>query len=142
MARQVRSIDVRITEVSPGVLRLSQPATPGWAGVARNLPQLGALVASAFREGQVAAVASWRGVPYETPDGTRYQRRRPGRRGHRSDTHDPREWRIAPDGRWIAPGAARSRLWSPDSQVVQRVKYQRMRLGLPPEPEPAEAEAT
>lgn len=136
--RQVRSTTLQVTEVEPGVLRLSQPTTPGWAGLARTPAQLAALVASAFTEAQIAAHSAWRGAPYETADGTRTQdtthRRqpRPTRCGHRRDVHDPRAWALAADGRWIAPGSGQ--LWHADSQTVQRVMARRVRMGLPAEP--------
>lgn len=135
-ARQVRVMDVRVEELAPGTLRLSLPTVaPGWSGVATSLPQLRGLLASAFTEAQVSAHAVWRGHPYLGVDSDAYRRPLRRRRGHRADVHDPRDWRVAPDGRWVAPGAGRSRLWDPDSQVVQRVKQRRIRLGLPAVPE-------
>lgn len=131
--RQVRSITVMIDAVGPGVLRLSTPATPGWVGEARTPAELARLVASAFLETQVSAYAKWRGVPYEHADGTQYRRPRPSRPGHRMDVHDPRAWRLAPDGRWIDPGSGR--LWRVDSQVVQRVQTRLIALGLNPVPD-------
>jgi hypothetical protein len=131
--RQVRAITVQVVEVRPGVLRLSTPMTPGWVGEATNAMELARLVASAFAENQVAAYAMWRGVPYEHADGTQYRRPRPSRPGHRVDVHDPRAWRVAPDGRWIDPGSGR--LWRADSQVVQRVQTRLIALGLDPTPD-------
>lgn len=139
--RQVKSMTIRVDLVHPGMLRLSQPAIPGWVGVARTPVELARLVAAAFTEAQVAAYSLWRGDPYEGLDGTRYRRPRPARRGHRVDVHDPREWRVAPDGRWVAPGSGRSRLWSPESQVVARVKARRVRLGLPAVPDRVTSES-
>lgn len=127
-ARQVRSTTLRVEQVHPGVLRLSQPSTPGWVGVARNPAQLAALVASAFTEAQVAAHAVWRNAPYETPDGVQYRRPRPTKPGRRADIHDPRAWTVEPDGRWRDPGSGR--LWRADSQVVQRVQHRRLLMGL------------
>ncbi len=136
-ARQVRVIDVRLEELAPGVLRLSLPTSaPGWSGVATSLPQLRGLVASAFTEAQIAAVSVWRNHPYLAVDSDVYRRPQRRRRGHRTDVHDPRDWRVdARSGKWIAPGGGRSRLWDPESQVVQRVRMRRMRLGLPPVPD-------
>lgn len=131
--RQVRTITVIVDAVSPGVLRLSSPATPGWAGEARTPAELARLVASVFLESQVSAYAKWRGVPYEHVDGTQYRRPRPARPGHRVDVHDPRAWRLAPDGRWVDPGSGR--LWRADSQVVQRVQTRLIALGLDPVPD-------
>lgn len=136
VARQVRSITVRVDEVRPGVLRVSQPAAPGWAGEARTPFELARLVAAAFTEAQVAAYSRWRGDPYEGEDGTRYRRPRPARRGHRVDVHDPRDWRVLPDGRWVAPGSGRR--WRPDSQVVQQVRARLVRMGLPATPQDTE----
>lgn len=125
---------LRVEQVGPGVLRVSQPTTPGWAGVAKTPAQLAALVASAFTEAQIVAHAVWRGVPYEAQDGTLYRRPpRPARCGHRRDVHDPRAWAVTGDGRWIAPGSGR--LWAADSQAVQRVMARRLRLGLPATPD-------
>jgi hypothetical protein len=131
--RQVRSITVIVDAVGPGVLRVSSPSTPGWAGEARTPAQLAALVASAFVESQVAAYSMWRGVPYEHADGTTYRRPRPSRPGHRKDVHAPQEWRILPDGRWVDPGSGRR--WRPDSQVVQNVQRRLIKLGLDPTPD-------
>lgn len=127
--RQVRSITVIVDAVGPGVLRLSSPATPGWAGEARTPAQLAALVGAAFTESQVSAYALWRGVPYVHADGTQYRRPRPSRPGHRQDVHHPGEWRVAPDGRWVDPGSGR--LWGVETQVVQRVQARLIALGLP-----------
>jgi hypothetical protein len=133
-ARQVRSITVRVEQAGDGILRLSSPTTPGWVGVARTPHELARLVASAFVENQVSAHSMWRGQPYEPPDGTRRRSpRSPWRQ--RTDTSDAAEWRVAEDGRWIAPGSGRSRFWSPDSPQVQQVMERRMRLGLPAVPE-------
>lgn len=136
-ARQVRTVTIQVAEVEPGVLRLSQPVTPGWIGDARNPTELARLVASAFVEAQIAAHATWRGEPYEATDGTLYRRppRGRSRAPHRSDTYDPREWRVNADGRWIAPGTGRSRLWSPDSLVVRQVQRRRVAMGLPAVPD-------
>lgn len=131
--RQVRSVTVIVDAVAPGVLRLSSPATPGWAGEARTPAQLAALVASVFVESQVSAYAMWRGVPYEHEDGTQYRRPRPSRPGHRQDVHAPEGWRVLPDGRWLDPGSGRK--WRPDSQVVQNVLKRLIALGLDPTPD-------
>jgi len=141
-ARQVRSITVRVEQAGDGILRLSTPATPGWVGVARTPHELARLVASAFVENQVAAHSAWRGAAYETPGQALYRKPRPPERGHRPDVHDPAAWRVAGDGRWIAPGSGRSRLWSPESRVVQQVKARRIRLGLPAVPGQAEVGST
>lgn len=133
-ARQVRSITVRVEQAGDGILRLSSAATPGWVGVARTPHELARLVASAFVENQVSAHSTWRGERYEAPDGARHRRSRPPWR-QRTDASDAAEWRVAEDGRWIAPGSGRSRFWSPDSKQVQQVMERRIRLGLPPVPE-------
>lgn len=140
VARQVRSITVQLEQISPGVLRLSQPTAPGWAGVARTPQQLAALVASAFTEAQVAAHARWRNAPYEAPDGQQYRRPLPKRPGRRRDIHDPAAWTVTEDGRWRDPGSGR--LWRPDSQVVQRVQARRIKLGLSACPPSAPSSAT
>jgi hypothetical protein len=132
-ARQVKVITVRVEQINRGVFRVTQAATPGWAGVARNPHELARAVAAAFNEAQLATHAGWRNTPYEAPDGQIYRRPpRPGKPGHRSDVHDPREWVVVADGRWRDPGSGR--LWRPDSQVVRRVQHRRMQLGLPSTP--------
>lgn len=131
VAHQVRQITVQVEQVGPGVLRLSNPHAPGWSGVASNPQQLAAVVAAAFVEAQCAAVAWWKGQEYEAPTGERYQRPIPRRPAARRDVHDPRAWRITTSGAWRDPG--RGKLWGPDTQVVQRVRARRIKLGLPPE---------
>jgi hypothetical protein len=128
---QVRQIMVQVEQVGPGVLRLSNPQAPGWSGMASNPQQLAAVVASAFTEAQCAAVAWWRGQQYEAPTGERYTRPIPRRPSARRDVHDPRAWRVTPDGMWRDPG--RGKLWGPDTQVVRRVRARRITLGLPAE---------
>lgn len=128
--RQVRYITLQVEQ---GVLRVSQPSF-GWVGgLARTPQELARLVTAGFREAQVNAHSVWRGVGY---DGKTQQRRRPARRGSRTDVHDPREWRVDSDGMWIAPGNGRNRRWRVDSQVVQRVKARRAAMGLPAIPGP------
>lgn len=125
---------MRVQEVSPGVLRLSQPSTPGWVREARTPTQLARLVASAFTEAQIRAHAVWRNQPYEGVD-TVYPRPARSPRATRADVHDPRDWRVDPvSGKWVAPGSGRSKLWDPASLVVQQVMAKRVRLGLPPVP--------
>lgn len=132
-ARQVRVITVQVEQVDRGMFRVTQSATPGWAGLARTPPELARVVAQAFAEAQIAVHAGWRNTPYEAPDGVTYQRPRPGKPGRRSDIHDPRAWVVVSDGRWRDPGSGR--LWRADSQVVRRVQHRRMQLGLPPTPD-------
>lgn len=136
-ARQVKAITLRVEQPEPGVLRLSQPF--GWVGgLARTPQQLAALVASAFCEAQVNAYSQWQGHVYDGTDPASppaYRRPRPAHRGHRVDVHDPREWRLDGDGKWIAPGSGRR--WRPDSQTVQRVQARRVGMGLSPTPDPA-----
>lgn len=118
--RQVREITVRITQVEPGVMQLSCPGF-GWRSAqARNPQQLAALVAGAFSEAQVAAYSRFHRQRYD-PDGYASPRRQsPGRRSSRSDVWDPRAWKEAPDGKWIAPGDGRR--FRPDTRVVQQVQ--------------------
>jgi hypothetical protein len=137
VAHQVRRITVNVELVGPGTLRVSQPTAPGWSGVASTPQQLAAVLASAFVEAQCAAHAWWKGQEYESPDGNTYQRPLPARPGRRRDIHDPRAWTRTGTGMWRDPG--RGRLWRPDSQVVQRVRDRRVRLGLSPEPPLEEA---
>lgn len=131
--RQVRQVTVTVAQIGPGVLELSTAF--GWRAQARNRHELAHLVASVlFTEAQVAAYSRFRGREYDLkvqpPDPPR------DRRGRRPDTHDPRDWRLADDGRWIDPGKGRH--WSPDSQMVQYVKRQLEALGLAPTPDRAE----
>ncbi|MGH3921946.1 MAG: hypothetical protein ACRDTT_03585 [Pseudonocardiaceae bacterium] len=132
-ARQVRSIDVTITQVSPGVMQLSTQF--GWrSGLARTPAQFSVLVASAFVESQVAAYARFRGYAYNEFTGEAPRRLPPvGRRGDRYDTHDPRAWRKDVDGLWIAPGSGRK--FHEGTQVVQRVKA-KLAAMWEPEPQP------
>lgn len=109
---QNRGITLRVQRIEHGALRLSSPAVPGWSGIARTDHELLRLIASALAC-----------TPTE-----------PAGRGYRSDTHDPTAWTVRPDGKWIAPGEGRSRVWSPTSWVVRRVQAQRVRLGLPASP--------
>jgi hypothetical protein len=133
-ARQVRAVTVQVTQMERGVWRVTQAMTPGWAGLARTPAELARVVEQAFAEAQIAAHARWRNTPYETVDTPPHRRSpRPARAGHRRDVHDPRGWRITPEGKWVAPGSGR--LWRPDSQAVARVRHRRMQLGLNPEPE-------
>lgn len=141
--RQVRAVTVHIEALGPGMLRLSQPAVPGWAVVARTPSQLNQLVAAAFTEAQVAAYSRWRGHVYDGTDPASppdpaspvYRRPRPARRGHRVDAHPAEDWRIRGDGRWVSPGTGRT--WRPDSQVVARVQARRVQQGLSASPDPA-----
>lgn len=132
--RQVREMTVRIREVEPGVLQLFTPF--GYrSGLARNPMQLAAIVASAFIENQVHAYSTWRQREYdlatEKPD--RPRPRRPARRGHRVDVHDPRDWKVDDEGRWIDPGLGKR--WRPDTQMVRQVMARRADLGLSPIPD-------
>lgn len=135
-ARQVRRITVHIEQVGPGVLRVSQPDWVG--GVARTAPDLARLVACAFVESQIKAHSDWRGHVYDgvDPDSPpAYRRPKPRVPGERVDVHHPGEWRLDADGRrWVSPGSGRR--WSPDSQNVQRVIAKRLKMGLPPTPDP------
>ncbi|MGH9288054.1 MAG: hypothetical protein ACRD0V_07175 [Acidimicrobiales bacterium] len=124
--RQVRQVTVRIEQLAPGELRLVLPGVPGWAVVARTQPDLARAVAAAFCEAQIGAYSDWR-----EPAG----RRRPARRAqHRGDVHDPREWRLAADGRWVSPGGRR---YQAQAQVVRRVTSRLVGMGLSATPEPA-----
>lgn len=133
--RQARRVTVHIEQVEPGVMQLSTPF--GWKSpLARNPLQLAALVASAFVETQVHAYSTWRQREYdlatEKPEQPK-PKRRPVRRGHRPDTYDPLDWRVAEDGRWIDPGSGRR--WRPETQMVQQVMKQREKRGLAPIPD-------
>lgn len=132
--RQSRRVTVHIEQVAPGVMQLSTPF--GWRSpLARNPVELARLVASAFVETQVHAYSTWRQREYdlatEKPD--KPKPRRPARHGHRVDVHDPRDWKVAEDGRWIDPGSGRR--WKPESQMVQQIMKRRDALGLSPIPD-------
>lgn len=128
VAHQVREVVLRIEQVEPGVLKVSAPF--GWVGgLARTPRELAQLIGQSFGEAQVAAYMRWRqSSPYmQGAVGTRKRRK------FRRDVHNPADWRLDRDGRWVTPGTGRR--WHADTQVVQRVRARREQLGLSPDPE-------
>jgi hypothetical protein len=134
---QVREIIVRIEQLPDGLWRLTQPRVPGWAAAARNPVEVANALRRGFTEAQIAAHSDWRGHAYDAnvPINRRWRRKRPSVNPNRRDVHDPREWRLGPDGRWISP---RNNLYPEDTQAVQRVMSARRRMGLPERPDPVE----
>lgn len=127
VARQARSITVRIEQIAPGTLQLSTPF--GWrSGLARTSHELVRLVASAFTEAQVKAYSDWHNHHYDSGSQPGRTRRRPHR--VRTDVHDPRQWRVdEKSGKWVSPSG---RMWRADSASVQRVQAKLARMMLPP----------
>ena len=137
---QVREIVVKVEQRPDGYWRLTLPWVPGWMAAARNPVEVVAGIRRGFTEAQIAAHSEWRGCDYDASVLAR-RRRRAKRRlpsPNRSDVHDPRAWRISPDGRWISPAG---NLYPEDSQAVRSVISKRLAMGLSYRPEPVHATA-
>lgn len=95
MTRAGRITVILERSASPGGIKVTSPALPGWACGASNLNTLGSCIDAAWREHEIAAYAADRGEPYDA--------------AHLADAaHDPDADRVAtwirwPDGSWTSP---------------------------------------
>lgn len=140
VARQVRTVTVRVEQLEGGRWRFTMPRAPGWAMAARTPVEAAGALRSAFTEAQVAAYSDWRGHTYDAavPVHRRRRAKRSAPSPHRRDVHPPTAWRLAGDGRWVSPSGL---LFPEDTQVVQRVMAKRQAMGLSARPDPAQPDA-
>ncbi|MFN2496940.1 MAG: hypothetical protein ABR608_13695, partial [Pseudonocardiaceae bacterium] len=117
----------------------SAPDAAGWAAAARTPAELARAVTAAFTEADIAAYATRQGRVYDgvgaavgvdarggQPRPSR-PNRKPGAR-RRSDTYDPKDWRVDDLGRLVSPSG--SRRYPASSWVAQRVMARRQAMGL------------
>lgn len=131
--RQVREIWVKVEQLDNGLLRFSQPRTPGWVRAARTPVDVVRVLREAFVERQVSSYAEWRGSIYDHPAAPQLRRHKPRSRGkRRADCYSADAWVIDDRGLWVSPGAGHR--FKESSQVVKRVMAQRVAMGLPARP--------
>lgn len=125
----------------PGGLRLSSPAMPGWATVARGRDGIATAMDAAWTEFACARYARSRGSEYDLatmgdePASTTVRPALTASAGVRTivvqtrvGTYDPARWTPLPDGSWRSPTL---RVYGPQTQHVRRVIAKRQELGLP-----------
>jgi hypothetical protein len=143
---RARSVVVRIDALPGGLMRVSHPATAGWAAAARTPAELARAISAAFIESEIAAYAARRGRIYDgagvalgvdarggRPRPSRPERKRASRR---SDTYNPADWRLDDVGRLVSPSGKRA--YPVESWVARRVMAGREEMGLPALPEQPE----
>jgi hypothetical protein len=134
---RVRALSLRVEMLPEGGVRVSSPQARGWAAVARTPHELAKVLARAVTEVEVASYAAWKGEVYDLdamtdvdPDDPSTALPAPLRRRNRltrSDARNPADWKRLDDGRWRSPGG---RVYGDQTQLVQRVRANRLALGI------------
>jgi hypothetical protein len=133
--RQIRKITVEIEQLPDGILRFTQPKTPGWVAAGRSPIEVVRALRSAFTERQVFAHADWKGTVYDHPATPQHRRHKPVSRGRRRcDVYAADQWMIDERGLWVSPG--KGHRYPESTAVVQKVIKARRAMGLPDRPGP------